>query len=62
MELSQLKKEMVSLLDELPDDADWNDVMYRIYVRQAIEDGLKDSNQGNLVDHSAIKSKFLDEK
>ena len=43
MDLSQLKKEMVNLLDGLPDDADWDDVMYSIYVRQSIEDGLEDS-------------------
>ena len=28
----------------------WEDVMYRIYVRQAIEAGLKDSDEGRTVD------------
>ncbi len=50
---------MVNSLDSLPDDADWDDVMYSIYVRQSIEDGLKDSKQGNVVGHSVIKEKFL---
>lgn len=62
MDLPQLKKEMVNLLDGLPDDADWNDVMYSIYVRQSIEDGLEDSKKGNVVDHSVIKERFLEKK
>jgi len=62
MDLPQLKKEMVNLLDGLPDDANWDDVMYSIYVRQSIEDGLEDSKNGNVVDHSVIKRKFLEEK
>lgn len=45
MDLPQLKKEMADLLDGLPDDADWDDVMYSIYVRQSIEDGLVDSKK-----------------
>jgi hypothetical protein len=62
MDLPQLKKEMVNLLDGLPDDANWDDVMYSIYVRQSIEDGLEDSKRGDLVDHSVIKRKYLEEK
>ena len=62
MDLPELKKEMGKLLEGLPDDADWNDVMYSIYVRQSIEEGLEDSKQGNLAEHSAIKKKFLEEK
>ena len=58
MNLPQLKKEMADLLDGLPDDADWDDVMYSIYVRQSIEDGLVDSKKGNVVDHSVIREKF----
>jgi hypothetical protein len=53
---------MVNLLDGLPDDANWDDVMYSIYVRQSIEDGLEDSKRGDLVDHSVIKRKYLEEK
>ena len=59
MELPKLKKEMEHLMEDLPEDANWNDVMYRIYVRQSIESGLKDSKEGKLVDHKSVKEKFL---
>jgi len=36
-------------LDLLPDDTTWDDVIYRMYVRQKIEAGLADAKEGNLV-------------
>jgi len=46
MSKKELKKEVENLLNDLPDDASWDDLMYRIYVRQSIEEGLKDSERG----------------
>ena len=46
MEKALLKKDVKNMLNDLPDDADWDDVMYKIYVRQSIEQGLKDSEAG----------------
>ncbi|MDX1641015.1 MAG: hypothetical protein R3220_04930 [Balneolaceae bacterium] len=55
---AQLKEKVESLLNDLPDDADWNDLMYKIYVRQSIEQGLKDSEEGRVKSHEEIKKKF----
>lgn len=46
MEATNVKDEARHLEDDLPDDASWDDLMYRIYVRQAIEAGLADSEAG----------------
>lgn len=58
MEKAELKKEMNDLLDELPENANWNDVMYKIYVRQSIEQGLKDVEEGRVISHEDLKKKF----
>ena len=42
------KDEAHKLIDQLPADATWEDLMEQIYVRQAIEQGLSDSEQGKL--------------
>jgi predicted transcriptional regulator len=55
---AQLKEKVESLLNDLPEDADWNDLMYKIYVRQSIEQGLKDVEEGTVVPHEEIKRKF----
>ncbi len=46
------------MLNDLPDDANWDDLMYKIYVRQSIERGLKDSEAGQTVSHEDIKKKY----
>ena len=37
------------LVEALPDEATWEDLMYRLYVRQAVEHGLEDSETGRVV-------------
>ena len=62
MEKAELKKEIEHLLKNLPEDADWDDLMYKIYVRQSIELGLKDVEEGRTVSHEDIKKKFQQAK
>ena len=46
------------LIDGLPDDATWDDVMYRLYVRQAVNAGLQDAEEGRVVDLSEVRRQF----
>jgi hypothetical protein len=58
MQTETIKEKAHQLLDKLPDSASWEDVMYRIYVRQAIEAGIKDSDQGRTTDVSEVRKRF----
>jgi hypothetical protein len=40
MSKSNIKQEALKLVESLPENATWEDLMYEIYVRQAIEAGL----------------------
>ncbi len=44
MPATKVKEEAQRLIEKLPDDATWDDLMRRIYVRQAIEAGLEVKN------------------
>jgi hypothetical protein len=57
--VSTVKEEAKQLIDQLPDDVTWSDVMYQIYVRQKIEAGLKASVEGRVVPHEEVKKRFL---
>ena len=46
------------LADTLPDNATWDDVMYRVYVRQAVEAGRRDAAEGRLVDVAEVRRQF----
>ncbi len=58
MQTESMKQEAYRILDNLPDKATWDDLMYRIYVRQAIETGLKDSDAGRTVDVKEVRKRF----
>jgi len=44
-----VKEEAKKLIDNLPDNVEWDDIMYEFYVRQKIELGLKDIENGRTV-------------
>ncbi|HEY9043530.1 MAG TPA: hypothetical protein VIN66_15205 [Rheinheimera sp.] len=52
------KDEAHKLIDQLPANATWEDLMEQIYVRQAIEQGLSDSEQGKLQSVQEIRKKY----
>lgn len=58
MEKTALIKEVENMLNDLPDDANWDDLVYKIYVRQSIEQGLKASEAGRTMSHEQIKKKY----
>ena len=46
------------LIDGLPDNATWDDVMYRVYVRQCVDAGLDDAQAGRVVDVAEVRRRF----
>jgi cell division protein FtsX len=43
------KQEVRKLLDEIPEDASFEDIQYHIYVRQKIERALQDVKKGRVI-------------
>ncbi len=58
MQTESIKEQAYHLLDNLPDSATWEDLMYLIYVRQAIEAGIRDSDEGQTVDVKEVRKRF----
>ncbi len=46
-------------LDHLPDQASWDDIMYELYVKQKIEEGLQDAEEGRVIPHEDVKRELL---
>jgi hypothetical protein len=53
-----IKQEAHKLIDKLPENSTWDDLMYQIYVRQTVEAGLEDSKAGNLISVQDVRKKF----
>lgn len=60
--MSAPKHAAKELIDHLPDQASWNDIMYALYLRQKIEAGLRAVVEGRTVPHEEVKRRLLDKK
>ena len=58
MTTRNIKAEAHLLVDQLSDEATWEDLMYHIYVRQAIESGLQDVKDGRTLDVKEVRSRL----
>ena len=47
------------LIDYLPDHASWDEIMYKLYVRSKIEEGMADIEAGRKIPHEKVKADIL---
>jgi predicted transcriptional regulator len=52
------KEEVQNILNALPDTASFEDIQYHIYVREKIERGLRDAENGNTVSHEEAERRL----
>jgi predicted transcriptional regulator len=54
-----VKQEAKNLIDKLPDNVTWDDIMYEMYVKKKIAAGLKAAEEGRVVSHEDAKKRLL---
>lgn len=52
------KEQAHKLIDLMPANATWDDLMHEIYVREVIERGLADSMAGRTKDVKEVRAKY----
>ena len=57
--MATVKEEAKRLVEKLPDEASWDDLMYEIYVQKKIDMGLKAAEAGKLIPHDEVKRRLL---
>jgi predicted transcriptional regulator len=57
--MSTAKDAARQIIDRLPDQATWDDIMYELYVKQKIEEGIQAADEGRTVSHSEAKRRLL---
>ena len=53
-----LKEEAHRLIDALPDEATWDDLMYGLYVRETVERGLADSDADRVIPVEDVRARL----
>jgi len=56
--MGTVKDEVRKILDQIPDNASFEDIQYHIYVCQKIERGLKDIEEGRVLSQDEIEKRM----
>jgi predicted transcriptional regulator len=51
------KQTAIKMIEDLPEDASYEDIMYHLYVLEAIEQGLDDVDAGRVVSQKDVEKK-----
>lgn len=57
--MNSVKQAARELIDQLPDSVSWNELMYELYVKQKIESGLKELDDGRGISHEDVRRQLL---
>jgi len=57
--MATAKEEVRKLLEKIPDDSSFEDIQYHIYVREKIERGLKDAEEGRVLSQEEVERRML---
>lgn len=52
------KTQAREIIDALPDSATWEDMMYEFYVRESVEKGLADVENGRSVPQAEVRARL----
>jgi hypothetical protein len=55
---SSIKNEARRIVDQLPEEASWEDLIYRLYIRQSIETGLQDAEESRVESVEEVRRSF----
>ena len=53
-----IKEQVQELLETLPDDVTYDDIHYHLFVREKIDKGLKDIDEGRILTEEQMEAKF----
>ena len=56
--MSLAKEEAKRLIDALPDQATWDDIMYEFYVKKKLAKALDEAAAGDVVSHQTAKDQL----
>jgi len=58
MTVTLIKQEAHHLVDQMPEDSTWDDLIHEIYVREVIEQGLADSRAGRTIEVKELRAQY----
>lgn len=57
-EMATAKEDIRKMLETLPDDATWEDVQHSIYVRERVERGRREAEEGKFLEQDEVERRM----
>ena len=57
--MQSAKQAAKQIIDSLPEQASWDEIMYKLYTKQKIEKGLEAIEKKRTVSHESAKHRLL---
>jgi predicted transcriptional regulator len=57
--MQSAKQVAKAVIEQLPEQASWDEIMYELYARHKIEEGLADIEAGRVIPHERVKAELL---
>lgn len=57
--MDSAKEQARRVIDSLPEDATWDDVVHALHVRQKIEAGIRAADEERVISHEQVKQRHL---
>jgi predicted transcriptional regulator len=58
--MTMVKEEAIKMIENLPDESSWDDILYEIYVQKKIALGLDAAKAGRTVPHEEVRKRFAE--
>ncbi len=56
--MGTIKDEARQLIERMPDDTTWEDIMYAVYVRMKIDRGLQEADEGDVIPQEEVERRL----
>lgn len=56
--MSEIKKEVIKMIQRMPEDASVIDIMAELYFRQKVDSGLSELDEGKGIPHEQVKDRL----
>ncbi len=54
-----IKDEAKKIIDNMPENPTWEDLIYHFYVKKRVEYGLREIKDGEVFSHEEVKKRLL---
>lgn len=57
--MGMVKDEARKIIDNLPEQATWDDLMYQFYVKKKIAASISAAEEGKVISHEDVKKRLM---